>query len=77
MLMPRVFAFGLFLIATATTMSAMSAMPAMPAMPAMAEQMHADKSSEEQHPDPVLRKPFHDLLLNNVSYSSYACPDGL
>ena len=43
--------------------TAVSTVPAMPAMPAVAEHMHRDHPGEEQHPNPVLRQPFHDLLL--------------
>lgn len=39
------------------------ALTAMGAMAAVAEKMHCDHSSDEEQPDPVLRKPFHLRFL--------------
>jgi hypothetical protein len=38
---------------------------AMSAVSTMADHMHCDKPGEEQHPDPILRKPFHDCSFTN------------
>jgi hypothetical protein len=37
-----------------------STMPAVAAMTFVAKQVHRGKSYNEQHPHPVLRKPFHE-----------------
>jgi hypothetical protein len=58
-----VFACGLGVIMATTTPTAVSTVPSVTAMPAMAKHMHRDKSGEEQHPNPVLREPFHVVLL--------------
>lgn len=38
----------------------------MAAMTSMAEQVHRDKPCNEHHPHPVLRKPFHEVLLGRI-----------
>ena len=71
MLMTRLFrsalhivlACGLGVIMATAIPTAVSTVPSTTAMPAVAEHMHRDHPDEEQHPNPVLRKPFHDLLL--------------
>jgi len=54
-----IFACGFIVIAIA--------MPAMSTVTAVAEHMHRDHPDAEQHPNPVLRKPFHDLLLCQIT----------
>ena len=49
------------IIAAATNVTAMTAMTA------VTEHMHRNHPGEEQHPNPVLREPFHDLLLLQVN----------
>jgi len=44
------------------TIATMSSMPAVPPMSAVAKHMHRDHPDGEQYPNPVLPKPFHDLL---------------
>ena len=39
----------------------------MTAVTAVTEHMHRNHPGEEQHPNPVLREPFHDLLLLQVN----------
>ena len=58
-----VFACGLGVMMTTATPTAV------PAMSAVAEHMHRDHPGEEQHPNPVLRKPFHDWLLYCIRLS--------
>lgn len=65
-----VFAFGLgVIVATAPAVSTVTTLPSMTTMPAVAEHMHRDHPGGEQQPNPVLRKPFHDLLLYWVTLS--------
>jgi len=41
---------------------------AMSAVATVAEHMHRDKPAEEQHPNPVLCKPFHDRYSTQSIY---------
>ena len=38
-------------------------MGSMTAVAAVAEHMHCDHPGGEQHPNPILRKPFHEIHL--------------
>ena len=49
--------------------TAVATVPSVTSMTTVAEHMHRDEPGEEQHPDPVLRKPFHDLLLCKIKLS--------
>ena len=71
MLMPRalprsalrtVFAVGLGAIRVSATPTPM---PVMATMTAVAEHVHGDECDEKQYPNPVLRKPLHDLPLHS------------
>jgi len=46
------------------TMAAMAAMAAVTTVATVTKQMHGDHAPNEQHPNPVLREPFHKLCLN-------------
>ena len=55
-----VFASGLGVtIATASS----TAVSTVPSVTAVAEHMHRNHRGDEQQSNPVLRKPFHDVLL--------------
>ena len=58
-----VFAGGLGVAIPTARPTAVPAVPSVTAMPAVAEHMHRDKPDKEQHPNSVLGKPSHDLLL--------------
>jgi len=58
-----VFASGLGIIMATATPTGVSTMPSMSAVATVPEHMHRDHPGKEQHPNPVLRKPFHDFFL--------------
>lgn len=46
--------------------AAMSSMTAVPPMTTMAKHVHGNKGDSDQHPKPILRKPFHGVAPSSV-----------
>lgn len=53
-----------FILASLTITSTMTAMTT---VPAVTEHVHRDKGDEDQHPEPVCRKPCHDFSPSGLS----------
>jgi hypothetical protein len=58
------FVFFSFIPASSTITSTMTAMTT---VPAVTEHVHRDKGDEDQHPEPVCRKPCHDFSPSGLS----------
>ena len=63
-----VFACGLRVILVA----AISTMPPVTAMSSVAKHVHCDHRDAEQNPNPVLRKPFHNLRISRNVTGGFA-----
>jgi hypothetical protein len=58
------FVFFSFILASLTITSTMTAMTT---VTAVTEHVHRDKGDEDQHPEPVCRKPCHDVSPSGLS----------